>query len=636
MSIRIDASGDYVRRTTSLPSDTLFTIMGWVYLVSDRTGVYRYFAGVEDSGVAWKLIGWNSSNEFSVAAHNGTGVNSGQSGQDLFSSGPTNGQWFYFALVSNGTGAGSVVGYYVTTAGVVLTATINNVSAGTEDALYLGNDSFDEWNNIRLANVMVYDAALTQAEIVTQMWQMIPKRRTNLHAWWPMFGGTTERLRDYSGQARDLTAGGTLTDEPGPPITFGLWSNSAPGKKASGSTYNLIANIALASATQGNVNITRSLIAATTLSSTTSSALANITRAIVSNITLASQVSNSAINITRTLLGNVSLGSATSGLFNITRTILSNVGLTSQTQGDISVTRPLISDISIASSTSGLLSILIPLLANVVLTSQTSTASINSVRSLLSNIGLTSTTTGTIDILRSLVSTINISSSVSVPVLESLKSFLANIAVSSSTSGSLDVLRTLISNITIGSTTSGILNVLRNLVANVQLSSAVSSFELLVSGFVSLLANIAITSETAGTLNVTRPIASNIAIGSVTQGSIQVLRGLVANIVTASITSSGSLNNLVTFLAQIVVSSNTATTSLNLLKTLLASVALSSSTSGNLVVNRTLQSGITLTSGVSSALLNILEDTIGLATIVYRTLKGRIETSTRKPYIELR
>lgn len=557
MSIRIDASGDYVRRTTSLPSDTLFTIMGWVYLVSDRTGVYRYFAGVEDSGVAWKLIGWNSSNEFSVAAHNGTGVNSGQSGQDLFSSGPTNGQWFYFALVSNGTGAGSVVGYYVTTAGVVLTATINNVSAGTEDALYLGNDSFDEWNNIRLANVMVYDAALTQAEIVAQMWQMIPKRRTNLHAWWPMFGGTTERLRDYSGQARDLTAGGTLTDEPGPPITFGLWSNSAPGKKAS-------------------------------------------------------------------------------GLFNITRTILSNVGLTSQTQGDISVTRPLISDISIASSTSGLLSILIPLLANVVLTSQTSTASINSVRSLLSNIGLTSTTTGTIDILRSLVSTINISSSVSVPVLESLKSFLANIAVSSSTSGSLDVLRTLISNITIGSTTSGILNVLRNLVANVQLSSAVSSFELLVSGFVSLLANIAITSETAGTLNVTRPIASNIAIGSVTQGSIQVLRGLVANIVTASITSSGSLNNLVTFLAQIVVSSNTATTSLNLLKTLLASVALSSSTSGNLVVNRTLQSGITLTSGVSSALLNILEDTIGLATIVYRTLKGRIETSTRKPYIELR
>jgi hypothetical protein len=73
-----------------------------------------------------------------------------------------------------------------------------------------------------MACTKVWDAALTQAELELEMARMLPVRYANLHAWYPMFPGATERLVDYFSAGKTLTAGGTLTDEAGPPIGWGF------------------------------------------------------------------------------------------------------------------------------------------------------------------------------------------------------------------------------------------------------------------------------------------------------------------------------------------------------------------------------------------------------------------------------
>lgn len=215
MAIRIDASGDVLRRTTGLPSDTLFTIAGWARLVSDKTGYYRYFAGIEDavsSSGYFKIIGWTALDSFEIAA-NGASAS--------FSTSPSNGQWFYFAISCNGTGTGNFKGYWITADGATVYTASSTPAAFTEAVLEIGNDSWDEWNNMRFAAIKVWDAALTQDEIRQEQFTILPKRTADLHAWWPMFPGSGERARDYSGNGKDLTEVGTLSDEDPPPVTWG-------------------------------------------------------------------------------------------------------------------------------------------------------------------------------------------------------------------------------------------------------------------------------------------------------------------------------------------------------------------------------------------------------------------------------
>lgn len=217
MAVRIDASGDYLRRTTSLPSDTNSTIAGWAKLVSDRTGQWRYFCCIENattSASAYRLMGWNSSNEFNVEDG---------SGSTAFSAAPSNGDWFYFALVCNGTTTNATTGYYIKLDGTVYTAAQSTTSAFTEAVVYLGSDSYDEWNNLSFAHVKIWDAVLTQAELQQEMWSIVPQRYTNLHLWTPLFSHTD--LVDYSGNGRNWTGGGTLTTEDGPPVSWGspIW-----------------------------------------------------------------------------------------------------------------------------------------------------------------------------------------------------------------------------------------------------------------------------------------------------------------------------------------------------------------------------------------------------------------------------
>lgn len=48
-----------------------------------------------------------------------------------------------------------------------------------------------------------------------------PQRLDGLWGWWPVFDGATGRARDYSGNGRNWTGSGTLSDEAGPGIPWG-------------------------------------------------------------------------------------------------------------------------------------------------------------------------------------------------------------------------------------------------------------------------------------------------------------------------------------------------------------------------------------------------------------------------------
>lgn len=219
MSTRIDASGDSVRRTTALPSDTLLTIMMLVYTVNDRAGNYRYLTGIENATTnasAYKVLGWSSSNAFEISSESGSGS---------FSAAPSTGKWFWVALTCGSTGANSLNGYWryllPSDGATVYTASATS-TAFTEAMLVFGNDSYSEWCDVRISVRKVWDAVLTQAEIENEMEQMEPVRWDSLHMFIPSFDNAGDRLNDYSGNVKTLTATGTLTDEADPPIPWSL------------------------------------------------------------------------------------------------------------------------------------------------------------------------------------------------------------------------------------------------------------------------------------------------------------------------------------------------------------------------------------------------------------------------------
>lgn len=225
MAIRIDASGDYLRRTANLPSTSAFTATCWFYYVATRSA-FAYFLGVDDASSAYILLGFDNANNLEIAYSSGATENN-------FAAAPATSAWHFMALRANGT---NVKGFHRTLAGTWQTVTSSVTPSFTPTGMYFGSDGFDEWVNCRLAGIKVWDAALTDAEIENEAETLMPQRFANLNLWTPGFPGSGERTRDYSGNGRNLTEGGTLTDEDAPPIAYGARSLWFPFVAAGGST----------------------------------------------------------------------------------------------------------------------------------------------------------------------------------------------------------------------------------------------------------------------------------------------------------------------------------------------------------------------------------------------------------------
>jgi len=239
MAIRTNGSGDYIRRTASLPASDAITVAVWCNLAQIRSA-YQYW-GLENAASnsgSYTLTGFSNGGTMEIVEDDSNAQ---------FASQPTAGNWFFWAFTM-GTGTGAFHGYwgYPTTATLVTVAANDNPM--TPAALTIGNDSYDEWMDAAWAHVKVWDAILTAAELEAERWTIRPKRLANLHLWSPLWN--TSDLNDYSGNGRNWTAGGTLATEDGPPLSWGapVWIVPPLVTGAAGISGTLAATLADATA----------------------------------------------------------------------------------------------------------------------------------------------------------------------------------------------------------------------------------------------------------------------------------------------------------------------------------------------------------------------------------------------------
>lgn len=226
MATKFDASGDILKRTANLPAPSAFTLCAWVRVVSVRSGQYQYFielANGTSSAGSYLVMGYRDTGTFEIA----TGAN-----YQSFASNPTTGTWMFVGLTSDGT---TLRGYFAHAGNAFTTASMTTQSF-TSAQLSIGNDSWNEYCDVEIENVLVYDAALTQAELEQQMYRALPVRMANLNIWSRLQISTD--VTDFSGNGRNWTSGGTLASASGPALAWGAPVLALPyAAAAGGSTY---------------------------------------------------------------------------------------------------------------------------------------------------------------------------------------------------------------------------------------------------------------------------------------------------------------------------------------------------------------------------------------------------------------
>lgn len=181
------------------------TIMGWFYVI-DRNG-YGTFMQKDNNSVLQTMgdgLGislWEGNTE----TQNATFV-------------ATSDAWYHIALVSDGNAIGNQMRAYVNGA---LAVSANRPYTAATNKIELGNATqWSDYLNGRIANVFVYDAALTVEEIAAQVHLGRPQRLANLWAWWlPPGADGANRLIDWSGNGRALSEVG-ITDADNPAVAY--------------------------------------------------------------------------------------------------------------------------------------------------------------------------------------------------------------------------------------------------------------------------------------------------------------------------------------------------------------------------------------------------------------------------------
>lgn len=212
MAIRFNAVEDTIVRIVDvLDVNSPYTWMGWIRRAGAGSALQAIFAAGAvgpsydslysgDAGGAQQFTLWVND----VAAENNTNV--------------TLNTWFHVAMVRRSTTAldlyiNGVFAFTNTTSIAGRAPTVRMSAGGNSDSL--------EWFNGRVAAEKIWTTTLSADEILQEMQRVAPKRLHDVYGWWAHFPGANERLVDYSGNNREWTTIGSLTDEDGPPIGWG-------------------------------------------------------------------------------------------------------------------------------------------------------------------------------------------------------------------------------------------------------------------------------------------------------------------------------------------------------------------------------------------------------------------------------
>jgi hypothetical protein len=198
-SLRVDSDTDVIQRTANLPSTTAVTMMGYAQRVSNRSSSTL-------PQILVKLQDATNANSYSLTWAGLDGLQlwkrtANVSNQTNFTYEPAIGEWFAFAITASGTGAGQHKGFVwpldtltveeQSTTGISFTPSY--MTYGTHPT------AATNWADVRLANIRVWDAALTQAELEAELFKPAPVRTANLNTAWVDDG------IDISGNGRNWT-----------------------------------------------------------------------------------------------------------------------------------------------------------------------------------------------------------------------------------------------------------------------------------------------------------------------------------------------------------------------------------------------------------------------------------------------
>lgn len=230
MALRFNVNSEYLSRNSGVPSSTTFTIAAWVYIVSDLG------AGVAQ-GLFWLGGSVSTDSIFLLWNDSGSGAMSGgvykasPFGIDIATpaSRPAVGTWAYVVMRRSGTASNTFSVSWAAIGATSFTTGTAALIAGTTpgtlsvDTMRVGTtDSTSGAADARYAGIKVWDAALTDTELLAEMQQYLPVRIANLHLFSPcVHTAAADCLFDFGSSARSWTANGTHSVEDGPPIPWG-------------------------------------------------------------------------------------------------------------------------------------------------------------------------------------------------------------------------------------------------------------------------------------------------------------------------------------------------------------------------------------------------------------------------------
>lgn len=206
------SAGNYLYRTANLPSPVAFSFGGW-FRWDGSTGAIQTLFGLTDAPT------WNAYSEIYI--NNSDVLTISMFASDTsFTLTPTPNEWFYLAVSCSGTGANQFVArWYDDTMTLQDTATRTSPSFTPTYAVIgeTGVGVGDPFKD-RVAQARLWDAALSQAELETEMASSVIVRTANIN---------TAFAKDYtvddSGNSRPWSTSGSpaIDDVNYPPLSFG-------------------------------------------------------------------------------------------------------------------------------------------------------------------------------------------------------------------------------------------------------------------------------------------------------------------------------------------------------------------------------------------------------------------------------
>jgi hypothetical protein len=207
VSVRFDATGDQYTAATGLPGTTM-TALWWGKIVTDRN-TYSTFVSIDagDTQVLAVQTDTDGVSPYLWVDPEADGF------LDISFPAMTVGNWYRMAVVRSTT---AITLYLAASSGSVTSGGTTLTGALTPTALRVGQSpTSGEWINGSVANLKIYNAALTQAEIEAEWsnWSAVRSADLLRHHKWQSAAETT----DYSGNGHSLTSGGTPTFDSGNP-----------------------------------------------------------------------------------------------------------------------------------------------------------------------------------------------------------------------------------------------------------------------------------------------------------------------------------------------------------------------------------------------------------------------------------